>query len=170
MDGNLEIFKKELFDYAKEIMQKHRIFPYVAMVTKEGKVIAKGHNMATKAELLYSGDITQQGDVMAVRNAQAILKSGNLENNTLISFMEPTILGFDVALWSGIKDFIWFINKSSAPEHYTDINYSPLEYSKKHSDITIKAGIFEDEALELINLARKKRYYPLISQPIQNPS
>ena len=150
----------ELFVYAENVMEKYKIFPYVAFVVKDIEIIARGHNMATTDKLLYAGDITQQGDVMAVRNAQKILTSGNLNGYTLVSFMEPTILGFDVALWAGITNFVWCVNKLQIPEHYTDISYRPTDYAKKHMEIKIIDGIESEKALELVKHSEQLHYYP----------
>lgn len=160
MDGKHKKIIDELFIYAKETMDKLHIFPYVSFIVKNEQIIAKGYNMATVSKLPYAGDITRQGDVMAVRNAQDKLKTSDLSGYTLISFMEPTILGFDIALWAGINSFIWLINKDSAPSHYTNISYSPLNYAEKHSDIIIKHGVREEEALKLLRYAEDNNFYP----------
>ncbi len=157
MDGNrLEEILNELFEFAKETMDKHGIYPYVSFVVKDGVIVSKGLNIERELK-----DVTLQGDVVAIRNAQKAMETGDLSGYVLISFFEPTILGFDVALWSGIKDFVWCINSSSLPNHYNKIKYTPVDYQKNHpEEISIKNGLREKEALMLVKEAKDKKYYP----------
>lgn len=159
MDGNKASPEKildELFLFAKEIMEKKKIYPYVSFIVKEGVIVSKGYNQEREKR-----DITFQCQVTAIRQAQEALDTGNLEGYTLISLFEPTILGFDVALWSGIRDFVWCINSSSAPKQYNNMKYSVLDYQKNHPDkITVQNGLREKEPLKLVNEAQRKKYYP----------
>lgn len=157
MDGKkLESILDELFDFAKQVMDKNSMYPYISFVTKKGVIISRGYNQERE-----NRDVTLQGDVVAIRNAQAALDTGDLKGYTLVSLFEPTILGFDVALWSGITDFIWCINSSSLPKHYNKVKYTPLDYSKSHpGKITIQHGLRENEGLALAELSKIKQYYP----------
>lgn len=156
MDGEkLNKIVNELFDFGKEIMNKYKIYPYVSFVVKNGVIVAKGYNQSREKR-----DVSLQGDVVAIRNAQEALDTGDLKGYTLISLFEPTILGFDVALWAGITDFVWCINSSSLPNHYNKLKYTPLDYAQKHSEITIKKGLKEKEALSLVKQAKAEQYYP----------
>lgn len=154
MDGN-KIIIDELFDFAKEIMNKKTLYPYVSFIVKDGVIISRGYNRERETK-----DVTRQDQVDSIRNAQEALDTGDLSGYSLFSFFEPTILGFDVALWSGIKDFHWCINSTSLPNHYNKLSYNPMVYAKKHKDITIENGIREKEALKFVEIAIKNRYYP----------
>jgi tRNA(Arg) A34 adenosine deaminase TadA len=157
MDGKkLEEILDQLFEFAKETMDKQAIYPYVSFVVKDNVIVSRGSNIEREIK-----DVTLQGDVVAIRNAQKALETGDLSGYILVSFFEPTILGFDVALWSGIKDFVWCINSSSLPTHYNKIKYNPLDYKKNHpKEITINNGLREKEALKLVSEAKDKKYYP----------
>lgn len=156
MDGKREMIISELFEFAKEKMEKEMIYPYVSFVVKNGVIISRGSNRERETK-----DVTRQGDVDAIRNAQEALDTGDLSGYSLYSFFEPTILGFDVALWSGIKDFHWCINSSSLPKQYNKINYNPLSYLNAHpNEITIENGIREEEALKLVEESKQKKLYP----------
>ncbi len=146
----------ELFSFAQEVMDKYHIYPYVSFVVKDGIIVSKGYNRERE-----SRDVTDQGDVVAIRNAQTALDTGDLSGYSLWGFFEPTILGFDVALWSGITDFSWCINSSSLPQFYNNLRYTPLDYLKNHpGKITIQNGIEEKRALELVSKAKDSHYYP----------
>lgn len=157
MDGNKvksnHIFD-DLFSYAQEIMTSKQIYPYVSFIVKDSVVISRGRNKEQE-----TFDLTNQDQVVSIREAQKTLDSGNLEGYSLYSFFEPTILGFDVALWSGVKDFHWCINSSSYPFSYNPMKYSVVDYEKDHPGIiTIEAGVREKEALELVKLAEQNGY------------
>ncbi|KKP85754.1 MAG: CMP/dCMP deaminase zinc-binding (Modular protein) [Candidatus Roizmanbacteria bacterium GW2011_GWA2_35_8] len=154
MDGNHKQDKllDELFIYAKEIMIEHKIFPYVSFIAKNAVIIARGYNRERETY-----DLTNQDQVVSIRAAQKTLDTGSLKGYSLFWFFEPTILAFDVALWSGITDFHWCINSKSFLASYNPINYDVKDYVKAHpGKIIIKPGIREKEALELVKLAKKK--------------
>lgn len=151
-----DLLLDELFALARETMEKLRMYPYVALVTKDGQVISRGHNNERETR-----DVTNHGDVVAIRRAEAGLDTGNLTGYTLLSLFEPTILGFDVALWAGIKSFAWCINSSSLPEHYHKLNYDPLVYAANHpGEIEIIHGMREKDGLALVKLAKRQKLYP----------
>ena len=146
----------ELFSFAQEVMDMYHIYPYVSFVIKDGIIVSKGYNRERE-----SRDVTDQGDVVAIRNAQTALDTGDLKGYSLLGFFEPTILGFDVALWSGITDFNWCINSSSLPQFYNNLRYTPLDYLENHpGKITIQNGIEEKKALGRVSQAKDGKYYP----------
>ena len=156
MDGNQNKVIDELFNFGTEIMNKYKIYPYTDFVVRDSVIVSRGYNYERE-----SGDISMQSAVTAIRWAQESLEVGDLTGYTLYSLFEPTILGFDVALWSGIRNFVWCLNSSSLPKHYNKLKYTPLDYLKNHpGKITIKNGIREKEVLELVKSAKKNKYYP----------
>ncbi len=156
MDGSEEKIIDELFNYANSVMNDKKIYPYVDFIVKNGVVISRGYNRERE-----TGDLTMQGSVVAIRNAIEALGTGDLSGYSLYSFFEPTILNFDVAIWAGIKKFIWCINSSLIPRHYNNMKYLLLDYAKNHSrDITITNGVREKDAMKLVKEASNKHYYP----------
>jgi len=145
----------ELFSYAKEIMNAHKMFPYVSFIVKKNVVIARGYNCERE-----TFDLTNQDQVVSIRAAQKALDTGDLKGYSLLSFFEPTILAFDVSLWSGITDFHWCISSKSYQEIYKTVNYSVVDFAKANPDkITIKQGLKEKEALALVDIAKKKGFF-----------
>lgn len=160
MDGEEKIIE-ELLKYGEKVMRAYKIYPYVSFIAKNGVVIARGRNTDREHP-----DVTLQDQVVAIRAAQEALDTGDLSRYTLYSLFEPTILGFDVALWAGIKRFVWCANKISVPNHYNNIHYGPLDYLANHpGEIFIKNGIHEKEGLRLIQTAQQNHYYPDNLQP-----
>ena len=153
---SLKIHAQELLTFAELSMRTYRVYPYAAFVIHDNIVIAKGRN-----EEQETRDITRQSEVVAIRNAQNVVKAGSLSGYTILSLMEPTILSFDVALWAGIRDFAWCVDSTYFSEHYTSMSYSPLQYAKQHpTEISITRGLYSSEAVSLIEEAMKSHYYP----------
>lgn len=156
MDGDPQKILDELFSFTRKIMDDYKIYPYADFVVKNGVIISRGYNYERE-----EGDITMQSAVVAIRRAQEALETGDLSGHILYGIFEPTILGFDVALWSGIKSFVWCINSSSLPNHYNKMKYTPLDYAKNHpGEASIINGLREKEALKLVSLAKTRKYYP----------
>ena len=154
MDGDNKKIIDELFLFAKENMDSRKVYPYVSFIVKEGNIISKGSNQ--EAETF---DLTNQDEVVSIRAAQRSLDTGSLAGYSLYSFFEPTMLAFDVALWSGVTDFHWCINSTSYPSSYNQMNYHVADYAKDHpGKITIQSGIQETEALQLVKEAEEKGY------------
>lgn len=144
----------ELFSFAKEMMEEKQIYPYVSFIVKNDVIVSRGYNRERE-----TWDLSNQDQVVSIREAQKALDTGDLKGYSLYSFYEPTLLGFDVALWSGITDFHWCINSTSAPESYNKILYRPVDYQKNNpGKITIEGGIREKEAFVLADIAKKKGY------------
>lgn len=155
MDGkNTQEIINDLFIYARETMRAERIFPYVSLIVKDGIIIARGYNQERETY-----DLTNQDQVVSIRLAQKALDTGSLQGYSLFSFFEPTILAFDVALWSGISDYHWCINSKSYPSSYNPISYGVADYERAHiGKITIESGIKEKEALLLVKIAEDHKY------------
>lgn len=157
MAGSTEAIIKELLLFAREIGDKKKMIPYVAFVVKDGQVISRGYNY-----MRQSLDVSMFSEVTAIRWAQESLDTGDLSGYTLINLFEPTLLGFDVALWSGIRDFVWCINAKTMPNQYSSIPYRVYDYEKHNpGEITIKGGFYEDEAVKIVKEAEKNLYWPI---------
>ena len=136
---NEEQIMRQLISYAHEKMTKNNAYPFAAFVVKNGVIVSWGRNTERETR-----DVTNQSAVVAIRKAQEALDTGDLSGYTLVGLFEPTMLGFDVALWSGIRDFVWCINSSSLPNHYNKMNYNPLIYAQNHpGEIKIINGLRE---------------------------
>lgn len=156
MAGSTEAIVKELLDFARDIRERNKIIPYVAFVVKEGQVISRGYNF-----LRESQDVTMFSEVAAIRWTQESLDTGDLSGYTLFNLFEPTLLGFDVALWAGIRDFVWCINAKTMPNQYSSIPYRIEDYERHNpGEITILAGVNEKEAMKIVAEAQQRLYWP----------
>jgi tRNA(Arg) A34 adenosine deaminase TadA len=156
MGGDPNLVLDELLRFAKQIMLEKQMYPYVALVVKNGVIISRGYNFERESK-----DLSMFSGVTAIRWAQDALDTGDLTGYSLYSLFQPTHLDFDVALWSGIRNFIWCIESKSLPKHFSDITYTPYDYLKDNpGQITIEGGIREEEAIALVREADEKNYFP----------
>lgn len=122
--------------------------PYVSFIVKDNVIIASGKN-----ERQITRDATNFDQVVAIRKAQEALDTNDLSGHTLVSLFEPPLMSFDIALWSGIRDFVWCINANTVmhdPQFYNSVGYTPTKYAEFNPEgITIQAGVREEEALAL---------------------
>lgn len=72
--------------------------PFGAVIVKDGKVIATGHNCVLK-----NHDSTCHGEIDAIRKAEQILQTHDLTNCELYTTGEPCPMCLAAILWANIK-------------------------------------------------------------------
>ena len=95
MDKFMELAYKE----ALNGLSKKRGGPFGAVIVKDGKVIAKGHN-----QVLLKNDPTAHAEVVAIRKACKKLKTVDLSDCTLYASSKPCPMCIGVIQWSRIKN------------------------------------------------------------------
>ncbi len=76
--------------------------PVGAVVVKDGKVIAKGHNLREKTK-----DPTSHAEIVAIRKACKKLGSWRLEDCTMYVTIEPCSMCAGTLLWTRIKKIVY---------------------------------------------------------------
>lgn len=71
--------------------------PFGSVIVKDGKIIAKGHNM-----VLANNDATAHGEIMAIRAAGAALGTYDLSGCTLYTTGEPCHMCLCAIMWANI--------------------------------------------------------------------
>lgn len=71
--------------------------PFGAVVVKDGKMIASGHNC-----VLRDNDSTCHGEIVAIRKAEATLKTYDLSGCELYTTAEPCPMCLAAILWANI--------------------------------------------------------------------
>ena len=106
--------------------------PFGAVIVKEGKVIARGHN-----EVVKSNDPTAHAEIMAIRQASAILKDFSLKGCTLYVTGEPCPMCFSAIHWAHI-DKVYYCNtkKDAAAIGFDDQFISEIILGKKKDPIS----------------------------------
>jgi tRNA(Arg) A34 adenosine deaminase TadA len=72
--------------------------PFGAVVVKDGKMIASGHNCVLK-----DNDSTCHGEIAAIRKAEATLKTYDLSDCELYTTAEPCPMCLAAILWANIS-------------------------------------------------------------------
>lgn len=72
--------------------------PFGSVIIKDGEIIGKGHNM-----VLANNDSTAHGEIMAIRNAEAALKTFDLSGAILYTTGEPCPMCLAACLWANIE-------------------------------------------------------------------
>lgn len=83
--------------------------PFGAVVLREGKVIATGHNRVT-----LDNDPTAHAEVHAIRNACAELGGFSLVGCTLYSSCEPCPMCLAASLWSRVDRVVYSADRDDA--------------------------------------------------------
>lgn len=85
--------------------------PFGAVVEKDGKIIARGHNT-----VISSMDPTAHAEVNAIRNAAKILRTHDLSGCTLYTSAEPCPMCLSAIIWANIKNVYFANTKEDAEE------------------------------------------------------
>ena len=99
--------------------------PFGAVVTRNGEVIAKGHN-----EVLKTNDPTAHAEVVAIRRAAEALGKYDLSDCEIHASCEPCPMCLAAIYWSRISTVYYGCTKEDAAEIGFDDN-AIYEYIKK---------------------------------------
>ncbi len=118
--------------------------PFGAVVVKNGKIIATGHNT-----VVQSKDATAHAEINAIRNASKILNTNDLSGCILYVNAEPCPMCLSAIIWSNIKEVYYANTRKQAGDigFRDDIIYDYLE--GKNQDLLKKYHIESEEALEV---------------------
>lgn len=141
-------FLKLALEQAKKSVQEGG-FPAGAIVAKNNAVISEGISIGYKLN-----DPTNHAEASSIRKACEELKTTDLKGATLYASLQPCLMCFSVANWSGISRIVFgckktdeMINKNYY-EGSTDIYKINQENNRKIELIYLPD--FENEMLELV--------------------
>lgn len=124
-------------------------FPAGAVVIKNGIVISEGISLGRKLN-----DPTSHAETSSIREACKNLKTTDLVGSTLYASLQPCLMCFSVANWSGISRIVFGCRKTNGMviksyyEGSTDI-YKVNKENNKKIDLVFLPD-FEQEMLSLI--------------------
>lgn len=72
--------------------------PFGSVIVLDGKVVGQGHNMVLK-----NNDSTCHGEILAIRNAEAVLGTFDLSGAVLYTTGEPCPMCLAACLWANIQ-------------------------------------------------------------------
>lgn len=124
-------------------------FPAGAVVVKEGEVVSEGVSLGFKLN-----DPTSHAETSSIRQACNKLKTTDLSGATLYASLQPCLMCFSVANWSGISRIVYGCKKTPemvAKQYYegkTDISLVNEENNRKIELVFIPD--FEQQSLNLV--------------------
>lgn len=130
-------------------------FPAGAVVVKDGAVISEGVSLGFKLN-----DPTSHAETSSMREACKKLKTTNLEGATLYASLQPCLMCFSVASWSGISRIVFGCRKTEGMvrknyyEGFTDVDKVNKKNNRKIELVFISD--LEQEMLDLIKTWEKK--------------
>lgn len=135
-------FMREALKEAKKALAKDEV-PVGAVLVREGKVIARGHN---EVELLQ--DATAHAEMICITAGTSALENWRLTRTTLYCTLEPCAMCAGAILASRIQRLVW-----GAPDLRLGANGSWIDlFSQKHPmhSLEITPRVLEEESAFLM--------------------
>lgn len=118
--------------------------PVGAVIVRNNKIIAKGHNLREK-----SFDPTSHAEIVAIRKACKKAKSWRLEGATIYVTVEPCAMCAGTILWSRIDRVVYGAKDLKGGALGTTFNL--YEVKKLNHYPTVTSGVLEDECGNIIS-------------------
>ena len=114
--------------------------PFGAVIVRDGEVVSKAHN-----EVLKRNDPTAHAEILAIREASAVLGRYDLSDCEIYSTSEPCPMCFSAIFWARIKRLVYGTTREDVAEIGFD---DSLIYD-------VIRGEAELEQMELVSLDRE---------------
>ena len=135
---------KRLIDHAVDLSVQHVEsggIPFTALVTdSRGTVLGTGTN-----RVLEDHDPTAHAEVVAIRNASRARKVMSLQGATLIASGEPCAMCYMSALWAGISQIVFAVDRQGAAKAGFDYRSSYELFGSDMSDWPIDIRLYATE-------------------------
>lgn len=138
---NHEKFMKIALKEAKKAAKKKEV-PIGAVVVKDGKVIAKAHNLREKSNLA-----TGHAEILAIEKANKKLKSWRLDTCTLYVTIEPCPMCAGAIIQSRLKQVVYGAQDLKSGTHQSVVNLFDKSFNHK---VEVEYGIMEEECGEVV--------------------
>jgi tRNA(Arg) A34 adenosine deaminase TadA len=122
-------------------------FPAGAIVVKDGQIIGSGISIGNMLK-----DSTSHGEMASIRDACRNLNSGDLSGATLYASMQPCLMCFGAAMWSGISRIVFACSKEKVSPEYYGGHYKVADINKDliRSIEIVQIPELEEESLGLV--------------------
>ena len=125
--------------------------PVGAVVVKDGKIIARGHNLREKSK-----DPTAHAEIVAIRKACKKLNSWRLEGCTIYVTIEPCSMCAGTLLWTRIQRIVYGAKDPKGGA--LGSSYSLFEVKNINHHPEILGGVLEEDCSKLMkSFFRSKR-------------
>ena len=125
--------------------------PVGAVIVKDGKIIARGHNLRER-----KNDPTAHAEIVAVRKACNKLKSWRLEGCAIYVTIEPCSMCAGTLLWSRVARIVYGAKDPKGGALGSSYNLFEVKNINHHPEIT--GGVLEEKCSTLMtSFFRSKR-------------
>ena len=132
-------FMQAAIDEARKGMDHDHGGPFGAVIVKDGKIISRAHN-----EVLGTNDPTAHAEVLAIRQASAVLERFDLSDCEIYTSSQPCPMCLAAIYWARIKIIYFGTNKE-------DVAAIGFDDSRFYSYIR---GEEQDGEPEMVNIDR----------------
>ena len=140
-------FMKRAIALAEKGMNVNAGGPFGAVIVKDGKIIAEGHNCVTSTH-----DPTAHAEVVAIRKACEKLGSFQLTDCIIYTSCEPCPMCLGAIYWARPKKVFYACTREDAAEINFDDQFIYDELDKKIKDRVINfTNILREEAVTVFN-------------------
>jgi len=101
-------------------------FPAGALIVKDGKIIGQGVSIGNKLN-----NPTSHGEMACIIDACQKLNKSELNGTTLYASMQPCIMCFGAAMWSGVSTIVFACSRDKVSLEYYGGEYDVAEVNKK---------------------------------------
>ena len=145
-------FMREAIQLSREGMHGGHGGPFGCIVVKDGAVVGRGTNRVTS-----TCDPTAHGEVVAIREACAALKTFDLTGCTLYTSCEPCPMCLAAIYWARIDTIYYANTRVDAAEigFDDDFIYREVALAMEHRSKTMKM-LLRDEAINVFQEWMKK--------------
>ena len=124
--------------------------PVGAIIVKDNKVIARGHNLREK-----SNDPTSHAEINAIRKACKKLGSWRLEDCTIYVTIEPCSMCAGTLLWTRIKRIVYGAPDLKGGAIASSFNLFEVKNINHHPEIA--GGILQEECGKMMSSFFKEK-------------
>ena len=145
--------KKFMWEAIKEAEKSAALdeVPVGAVIVKDNKIIARGHNLREKTH-----DPTSHAEIVAIRKACKKLKSWRLEGCTIYVTIEPCSMCAGTLLWTRIQRIVYGASDPKGGALGSSYNLFEVKNINHHPEIT--RGVLENRCSSLMtSFFRNKR-------------
>lgn len=124
-------------------MRKNDGGPFGAVIVKNGKIIARGHNV-----VIGTNDPTAHAEIVAIRKAAAKLKRFNISDCEIYSSCEPCPMCFGAIHWAKMNKLYYGATRRDAAAIGFDDKfiYDVIRGTARKKQVAVK-NIFRKESL-----------------------
>jgi tRNA(adenine34) deaminase len=121
-------------------------FPFGAVITRDGQVLARGRNLGRT-----NGDPTAHGEMVALRRGLADHGRNAINGSTLYTSGEPCAMCMGAIVWCHIGRLVFAASLQQLATKIDQIMVPSAEIAAKAPfvSITITGGVLADEAMQL---------------------